>query len=327
MSVSMKHNFRYSNMFLRSWNSIAEPAGGTQGSRIVFGGQHRPHRGRQRRQRAPVQAGPQASLRQPTVGSRHRMGAIFCSHADDAHDSSWFRSRSESQSSRPDQYEHCRSSGQARGEKGRKGCEWWKTRRKIDNILFLTTVCAKMFLIKATHAPMLDQPSHFLFPFSHRRNLGGFVPNKIFVGGVPITVTEDLVSQFAIKVHDGWKVILTWETKLGPRTTQNHAEARILNLDLPCSLIIHLPSSPPFATNLPRNNVSQNLQEQFKQCFSTYGGITKVELHALRGFGYITYETVEVLKGLAMGVGWLVWTMMGSGVLNAKQSDFFKQLT
>ena len=23
------------------------------------------------------------------------------------------------------------------------------------------------------------------------RNLGGFVPNKIFVGGVPITVTED----------------------------------------------------------------------------------------------------------------------------------------
>jgi len=57
------------------------------------------------------------------------------------------------------------------------------------------------------------------------RNLGGFVPNKIFVGGVPITVTE----------------------------------------------------------------------EQFKQCFSTYGGITKVELHALRGFGYITYETVEAV--------------------------------
>eukprot|EP00931_Biecheleriopsis_adriatica_P038123 TRINITY_DN21868_c0_g1_i1.p1 TRINITY_DN21868_c0_g1~~TRINITY_DN21868_c0_g1_i1.p1 ORF type:complete len:623 (+),score=115.85 TRINITY_DN21868_c0_g1_i1:249-1871(+) len=57
------------------------------------------------------------------------------------------------------------------------------------------------------------------------RNLGGFVPNKIFVGGVPITVTE----------------------------------------------------------------------EQFRQCFETYGSITKVELHALRGFGYITYDTVEAV--------------------------------
>ncbi|CAE7237274.1 RNP1 [Symbiodinium natans] len=57
------------------------------------------------------------------------------------------------------------------------------------------------------------------------RNLGGFVPNKIFVGGVPITVTE----------------------------------------------------------------------EQFRQCFAQYGAITKVELHALRGFGYVTYDTVEAV--------------------------------
>lgn len=55
------------------------------------------------------------------------------------------------------------------------------------------------------------------------RNLGGFVPNKIFVGGVPIQSTE----------------------------------------------------------------------EQFKTYFERFGGISKVELHALRGFGYITYETVE----------------------------------
>eukprot|EP00930_Biecheleria_cincta_P055725 TRINITY_DN42002_c0_g1_i1.p1 TRINITY_DN42002_c0_g1~~TRINITY_DN42002_c0_g1_i1.p1 ORF type:complete len:675 (+),score=125.33 TRINITY_DN42002_c0_g1_i1:34-2058(+) len=57
------------------------------------------------------------------------------------------------------------------------------------------------------------------------RNLGGFVPNKIFVGGVPITVTE----------------------------------------------------------------------EQFRTCFEAYGAIAKVELHALRGFGYVTYETVEAV--------------------------------
>lgn len=36
-------------------------------------------------------------------------------------------------------------------------------------------------------------------------------------------------------------------------------------------------------------------EEQFRQCFSTYGSITKVELHALRGFGYITYDTVEAV--------------------------------
>lgn len=57
------------------------------------------------------------------------------------------------------------------------------------------------------------------------RNLGGFVPNKIFVGGVPITCTED----------------------------------------------------------------------QFRNYFEPYGGISKVELHALRGFGYITYESVEAV--------------------------------
>lgn len=57
------------------------------------------------------------------------------------------------------------------------------------------------------------------------RNLGGFVPNKIFVGGVPITCMED----------------------------------------------------------------------QFKAYFEPYGGISKVELHALRGFGYITYDTVEAV--------------------------------
>lgn len=57
------------------------------------------------------------------------------------------------------------------------------------------------------------------------RNLGGFVPNKVFVGGVPITCTE----------------------------------------------------------------------EQFKNYFEPFGAITKVELHALRGFGYITYESVEAV--------------------------------
>lgn len=57
------------------------------------------------------------------------------------------------------------------------------------------------------------------------RNLGGFVPNKIFVGGVPITCTED----------------------------------------------------------------------QFKSYFEPFGPISKVELHALRGFGYITYESVEAV--------------------------------
>jgi len=57
------------------------------------------------------------------------------------------------------------------------------------------------------------------------RNLGGFVPNKIFVGGVPITCTE----------------------------------------------------------------------EQFRNYFEPYGAIGKVELHALRGFGYITYESVEAV--------------------------------
>merc|ERR1719345_605670 len=55
------------------------------------------------------------------------------------------------------------------------------------------------------------------------RNLGGFVPNKIFVGGVPIQSTE----------------------------------------------------------------------EQFKAYFERFGAITKVELHALRGFGYITFESVN----------------------------------
>eukprot|EP00746_Dinoflagellata_sp_MGD_P010206 gnl/MRDRNA2_/MRDRNA2_120994_c0_seq1.p1 gnl/MRDRNA2_/MRDRNA2_120994_c0~~gnl/MRDRNA2_/MRDRNA2_120994_c0_seq1.p1 ORF type:complete len:742 (-),score=160.61 gnl/MRDRNA2_/MRDRNA2_120994_c0_seq1:216-2441(-) len=55
------------------------------------------------------------------------------------------------------------------------------------------------------------------------RNLGGFVPNKIFVGGVPITCTDD----------------------------------------------------------------------QFTSYFEPYGSISKIELHALRGFGYVTYENVE----------------------------------
>lgn len=55
------------------------------------------------------------------------------------------------------------------------------------------------------------------------RNLGGFVPNKIFIGGVPITCSE----------------------------------------------------------------------EQFRNYFEPFGAIAKVELHALRGFGYITYESVE----------------------------------
>eukprot|EP00927_Polykrikos_kofoidii_P016381 TRINITY_DN17400_c0_g1_i1.p1 TRINITY_DN17400_c0_g1~~TRINITY_DN17400_c0_g1_i1.p1 ORF type:complete len:738 (-),score=139.77 TRINITY_DN17400_c0_g1_i1:172-2385(-) len=57
------------------------------------------------------------------------------------------------------------------------------------------------------------------------RKLGAFVPNKIFVGGVPNTCTE----------------------------------------------------------------------EQFKSYFEPFGPITKVELHALRGFGYITYESVEAV--------------------------------
>mmetsp|Transcript_109103 Transcript_109103/g.307583 ORF Transcript_109103/g.307583 Transcript_109103/m.307583 type:complete len:562 (+) Transcript_109103:57-1742(+) len=57
------------------------------------------------------------------------------------------------------------------------------------------------------------------------RNLGGFVPNKIFVGGVPITCTE----------------------------------------------------------------------EAFRSYFEPFGAISKVELHALRGFGYITYESVEAV--------------------------------
>eukprot|EP00421_Protoceratium_reticulatum_P062844 CAMPEP_0168422288 /NCGR_PEP_ID=MMETSP0228-20121227/33718_1 /TAXON_ID=133427 /ORGANISM="Protoceratium reticulatum, Strain CCCM 535 (=CCMP 1889)" /LENGTH=305 /DNA_ID=CAMNT_0008436219 /DNA_START=46 /DNA_END=960 /DNA_ORIENTATION=+ len=57
------------------------------------------------------------------------------------------------------------------------------------------------------------------------RNLGGFVPNKIFVGGVPVTCTE----------------------------------------------------------------------EQFRSYFEPYGAISKVELHALRGFGYVTYESVDAV--------------------------------
>jgi len=59
------------------------------------------------------------------------------------------------------------------------------------------------------------------------RNLGGFVPNKIFIGGVPITCTE----------------------------------------------------------------------EQLRSYFETFGRIAKVELHTLRGFGYITYESVESVDG------------------------------
>lgn len=57
------------------------------------------------------------------------------------------------------------------------------------------------------------------------RNLGGFVPNKIFVGGVPVTLSE----------------------------------------------------------------------EQFRTYFEAFGAISKVELHALRGFGYITYESVDAV--------------------------------
>eukprot|EP00933_Yihiella_yeosuensis_P035460 TRINITY_DN29000_c0_g1_i1.p1 TRINITY_DN29000_c0_g1~~TRINITY_DN29000_c0_g1_i1.p1 ORF type:complete len:604 (+),score=181.50 TRINITY_DN29000_c0_g1_i1:91-1902(+) len=57
------------------------------------------------------------------------------------------------------------------------------------------------------------------------RNLGGFVPNKIFVGGVPVTISE----------------------------------------------------------------------EQFRAYFEVYGAISKVELHALRGFGYVTYESVDAV--------------------------------
>lgn len=36
-------------------------------------------------------------------------------------------------------------------------------------------------------------------------------------------------------------------------------------------------------------------EEQFKAYFEPYGAISKVELHALRGFGYITYESVEAV--------------------------------
>lgn len=46
-------------------------------------------------------------------------------------------------------------------------------------------------------------------------------------------------------------------------------------------------------------------QEQFRQCFSTYGSITKVELHALRGFGYITYDTVEAPDRAREVPGWI----------------------
>lgn len=55
------------------------------------------------------------------------------------------------------------------------------------------------------------------------RNLGGFVPNKVFIGGIPITCSE----------------------------------------------------------------------EQFRSYFEQFGPIGKVELHALRGFGYITYASME----------------------------------
>jgi len=37
----------------------------------------------------------------------------------------------------------------------------------------------------------------------------------------------------------------------------------------------------------------QSTEEQFKSYFEKYGPISKTELHALRGFGYITYESVE----------------------------------
>jgi len=57
------------------------------------------------------------------------------------------------------------------------------------------------------------------------RNLGVCVPNKIFVGGVPITVSD----------------------------------------------------------------------EQFRSYFESFGAISRVELHALRGFGYVTYESVEAV--------------------------------
>jgi len=36
-------------------------------------------------------------------------------------------------------------------------------------------------------------------------------------------------------------------------------------------------------------------EEQFKSYFEVYGAISKVELHALRGFGYITYESVDAV--------------------------------
>jgi len=36
-------------------------------------------------------------------------------------------------------------------------------------------------------------------------------------------------------------------------------------------------------------------EEQFKNYFEPYGAISKVELHALRGFGYVTYESVEAV--------------------------------
>lgn len=78
-----------------------------------------------------------------------------------------------------------------------------------------------------TAAPKAKAPSKIPTNIAAQaaRNLGGFVPNKIFVGGVPITCTE----------------------------------------------------------------------EQFRSYFEPFGAISKVELHALRGFGYITYESVEAV--------------------------------
>lgn len=35
--------------------------------------------------------------------------------------------------------------------------------------------------------------------------------------------------------------------------------------------------------------------EQFRTYFESFGGISRVELHALRGFGYVTYESVEAV--------------------------------
>lgn len=103
----------YSNVLLCSWNSIAEPAGGTRGYISAKASTVRTADGSDANE-------PQYRQGPKLHWSNQQWGSIFCSHADDAHHS-WFRSRSESQSSRPDQYEHCRSSGQARGVKGRKG--------------------------------------------------------------------------------------------------------------------------------------------------------------------------------------------------------------